>query len=96
MRDKIRSYLGFAQKARKVVLGYDNISAKKRKYNLILVCETASDRLKKNISIYADEKIPYFIVENLEDLTNRKGCKAIAICEPNLASAIIEQLRGRV
>ncbi|MDD4839987.1 MAG: hypothetical protein PHE93_04885 [Clostridia bacterium] len=96
MRNKIISYLGFAQKSGNAVIGMDNILKKRRAYNLILICNSASDRLKKEMSRFAEGKITLIAVDDLAELTNRNGCKAIGITEPNLASAIIEQFRGSV
>ncbi len=94
INNKIHSYLGFAQKSRNAILGYDNLISTKKKCFVILVDESGSDRLKRNIEILAKENIPFFIVPNLEELTNRNGCKVIGVSEPNLAKVIIEQLRG--
>lgn len=96
MRNKIISYLGFAQKSGNAVIGMDNILTKHRDYKLILVCNSASDRLKKEMYKFGGDKIAVLTVEDLAGLTNRSGCKAIGIIEPNLATAIIEQIRGSV
>lgn len=94
MRNKIISYIGFAQKSGNAVIGMDNILTKRKDYKLILVCESASDRLKKEMYRLDGEKTTVLTVEDLAGLTNRNGCKAIGIIEPNLANAIIEQIRG--
>ncbi|NLZ25776.1 MAG: hypothetical protein GX891_04875 [Clostridiales bacterium] len=89
---KLSSYLGFAQKANKIVFGIDNITRKKKPYCLFLVCESASERLIKDIKSYAQDKIPFYLVDNLSGLLNKNGVKAIAITDKNLAGAIIKEL----
>lgn len=87
---KVKTYLGFAVKAGKIVWGADNILARKRFYPLIVVSNTASVRLKRDIEEYAADKIPVIEVEDLSALISKENCKAVAVTEKNLAKAILE------
>ena len=89
-KQKIISYLGFAQKAGKVVIGFDGITKKFRHFPLILVCESASERTKNEIVKFARGGKIIF-AENVAELTNREGCKVIAVSDENLANAIINE-----
>ncbi len=89
-RQKIVTYLGFAQKAGKVVMGADNITKKKKRYPLILICDSASERTKKEILNFGGASV--FEVSNVAELTNKQGCKVIAVVDENLANAIINEL----
>ena len=46
----------------------------------------------KDIKSYAQDKIPFYLVDNLSGLLNKNGVKAIAITDKNLAGAIIKEL----
>ncbi|MCI5819179.1 MAG: hypothetical protein MRZ86_01135 [Acidaminococcus sp.] len=89
-KQKIVTYLGFAQKAGKVVLGVDNITKKKKRYPLILVCDSASERTKKEILNFGGTSV--FETSNVAELANKQGCKVIAVVDENLANAIINEL----
>ncbi|MGN0796518.1 MAG: L7Ae/L30e/S12e/Gadd45 family ribosomal protein [Christensenellales bacterium] len=90
-RQKIISYLGFAQKAGKVVIGFDNVANKKyKRFPLILVCKSASDRTKNEV-IHSDKATRIIVADNVAELTNRTGCKVIAVTDENLAKAIINE-----
>jgi ribosomal protein L7Ae-like RNA K-turn-binding protein len=89
--DKISSYIGFAVKSGSVIIGGDNIEKAKKPPRVILVCESASDRLKKKMQSLGDAEI--IAVENLEELSHIGGCKALAVTDQNLAKAIIRLKR---
>lgn len=89
-KQKIVTYLGFAQKAGKVVLGVDNITKKNKRYPLILVCDSASERTKKEILNFGGTSV--FETSNVAELANKQGCKVIAVVDENLANAIINEL----
>lgn len=96
MREKIISYLGFAQKSQNALIGIDNILRYRKKIFLVLVDNTASDRLKKDAEKLKVQRTEIRLVDGLEELTNRSGCKAIGITDENLASAIMGQIRGSI
>lgn len=88
--NKIISYIGFAIKANKVIVGQSAIKRTIKPIQLVLVCSTASDNLKdlaKNVAI--KHNCTYIVLkEVLEDLTHLKDVKIIAITDENLSAAI--------
>lgn len=88
---KISTYINFAIRANKIIRGADAITAKKRRYPLIIVCNTAADRLKHDIADFAGEATPVLTVENLAELSHIEGCRALAITEKELAKAILAE-----
>lgn len=91
--NKIKSYVGFAIKANKVVYGVENIIT--HRAGVILADDTLSEKSMKSLRNYADKTgIPCVSVNALETLTYRNGCKAIAVKEPHLAQAIIAEYKG--
>ena len=91
---KIRTYIGFAFKAGKCVLGVDNI-VKIKKPMLILYSTSLSQNSIKKAQESATQNNQEFIgIQNFNEITPREGCKALAIKDKNLASAILEQLNN--
>lgn len=88
---KIVSYIGFAKKSNNLLVGQSQIKHTKKTIYVILVCNTASDNLKnlaKNVAVkhnceYITTKI------NLEELTNLKDIKIVALTDESLSNAII-------
>lgn len=89
-KKKIISYLGFAQKAGKIIYGIDNLLKRKKGCPLVMVCASASDRTKKDIALYMGES-PIIEIEDLSSLLNKNGVKVIAVTDENLREAIINE-----
>ena len=81
-KKKIISYLGFAQKAGKIIYGADNVLKKKKLYPLVIICSSASDRTKKDIASFCGNA-PLVEVEDLSSLMNKNGVKHIWQYIPN-------------
>lgn len=90
--NKIISYIGFAIKAKEVVIGQSQIKSSKKPINLILVCGFASDNLKDLAQNVSKKHNCECIITNvkLETLTNIKDVKIIGILNENLSKAIVE------
>ncbi len=90
--NKIATYLGFCLRARKLLLGTDNVESARRNVYLLMADETLSANAWK-ILVKAQEKFscpllqcsPDFIGECL----HRYGVKALAVQEQSLANAIL-------
>lgn len=93
--DKIASYVGFAVRANKIVRGIDAITAKHKRYPLILLSKEASPRSAEKLREYAGDTVPLFEVDNLAELSHLGGCMALAICEKQIARAIIEEFSSK-
>ena len=90
--NKINTYVGFAIKARKVLVGQSQIKQNKTKQiYCILVCSSASENLvdlAKNVA--TKQNCSVIKVENLEEITHKSGLKIIAITDESLGNAIIK------
>lgn len=90
-KSKIESYIGFAIKAGKAVMGYNAIVTAKAKKYLLICCRTASynaiDKIKK-LAHKQQCMLAMLYKGSLEEITGKKNCKVIAICDKNFAAAL--------
>ena len=88
MNSKIETYIGFAIKKGSAVFGVDAITRYRKKVYLLLMTETLSQNSAKALEAAAERlgckllQIPDY------DLLKMRNCKAIAICDKQLADAI--------
>lgn len=92
MTDKIKAYIGLAQRANAVLYGEDIICEKKSLAKVILVSSQAGDKYKDRIANKTFD-CPMFVIDNLCEALHRDGVKSIAITNEALANAIISGLR---
>lgn len=82
--------IGFAVKAGKVLYGADTIETAKKPIYLIILCNTAAENTRKKVLRLAEtKKIP--VAESLGELQHavaRANCKAIAVTDRQMASAM--------
>ena len=92
--DKLKTLVGFAMKAGKVVYGIDNIEYSKSK-RLIILCKTLSENSFKKVVAQAG-KTPVLLCtqSTVAEITYRDGCKAIAIADKQMAEAIMKLKNG--
>lgn len=95
IKSKIETYLGFCLRARKLLLGTDNVeNAKKNVYLLMADATLGNNGLKIMVKAQAQFSCPLlqcspnFIGECL----HRYGVKAIAVQDKNLADAIMQSV----
>ncbi len=89
---KIISYIGFAARARKIVFGVDSI-VKKPRVRVIILSPEAGENTAKQIKAYAEKtSSPIIVLEGatLEEILKKNNCKVVAVIDPSLAKAIIE------
>ncbi len=92
MKDKIDSIIGFALRARKVIFGTDNLKNNKN-INLIICCKSLGDNSFKQLKALANNRIPLVVSHKLlEDITYKKGVKAIGIKDKQMSKAILNNL----
>lgn len=88
--DKMKAYLGFALRARKLVLGVNAVKVTRGRVDLLIADKGASPNTKKEIeSLKKRFSCPLVWVEDLEDLTGKAHCKLAAMKEEHLAKAIL-------
>ena len=91
--NKIISYIGFAIKAKKIIIGQGKLKTTLQKIYLILVSKTASKNLKDLAQNVANKHNCQLIITNCElsTLTNLNDIKIIGITDENLANAILKE-----
>lgn len=91
MADKTATYLGFALRARKAVLGVNAVKACKGTVYLLLADRSASENTMKEIERLRDRfGCPLLKVDGLETIAGKAFCKLAAVREEHLARAILE------
>ena len=92
--DKLKTLVGFAMKAGKVVYGTDNIEYSRSK-RLIILCKTLSENSRKKVISQAG-KTPILLstATTVAEITYRDGCKAIAITDKQMSEAILKLKNG--
>ena len=93
IKSKIETYLGFCLRARKLLLGVDNVESAKKSVFLLLADEKLGDNSLKQM-LKAKEKFacPLFMAQDgfLAECLHRPGVKALAVRDKGLADAIIK------
>ena len=90
--DKLKSYIGLAQRAGGVVYGEDSICEKKKQAKLLLIASDASDKYKERMLTKLSDR-PVYVVDGLCEALHRDGVNAVAVSNDGLANAIISLLR---
>ena len=90
-QSKVRSYIGFCIKARKITLGSNAIGTLSGGvYLLILDKNAAKNSLRFALKFKKRFNCPLILCnESLEDVVCKKECRLAAIRDKNLADAII-------
>lgn len=95
--NKIISYVGFAIKANKIIIGQSSVKSAKEKIYLIMLSSLASENLINLANNVANkQKCKLIILDNLEEITNLKDVKIIAITDENLSNAIIKEKENNI
>lgn len=100
MVNKVYGLLGICSKARKLISGTDIIleHLAKKKVNLVIVAEDASEKTIKNIKYYCEkEKVELLIYGNIDKNSKAIGKHnraIIGILDKNLAVAIQKVIHG--
>ena len=88
MQDKVETMLNFAMRARKVVMGTDNIEVSRKKC-LIVICHTLSERSKAKL-VRDNPTIPILVSKReLSEVIHKSG-KAIAVTDKNMVKEILK------
>lgn len=95
-REKIKSYLGFAIKSRKILFGLDNIESYKKHIYLILIGNNLTEK-NENKMIRKAKQLNCTLMkvdENFGDLICRPTCKLCALTDINLSKGITAFNKG--
>ena len=93
-QEKLKTYLGFGIRARKLVLGTGAIKATRGTVYLLIADRNASTNTKKEIEgLKRKFSCPIVEVDDLEGLTGKAFCKLAAMRDANLAQAVMKTLQ---
>ena len=92
MTDKLKSYIGLAQRAGCVLYGEDIICEMKKQAKVVLLSADASDKYKERMLTKLSDR-PVYVVDGLCEALHRDGVNAVAVSNDGLANAIISLLR---
>ena len=92
MTDKLKSYIGLAQRAGCVLYGEDIICEEKKQAKVVLLSADASDKYKERMLTKLSDR-PVYVVDGLCEALHRDGVNAVAVSNDGLANAIISLLR---
>lgn len=90
--NKVISYIGFAIKSNKILVGQSSLKQAKQHIHLILVCHTASENLKNLAKNLAAKNNCNFLITkpDLSALTHIADVKIVGILDESLAKAILD------
>ena len=89
-RSKIESYLGFARRAGKLVLGVQAAGTVRRGVYLLVADESVAPNNRKEIEKLRQRfSCPLIFVSGLEEMTGKANCKLAAVKDEHLADAIM-------
>ena len=91
--EKVKTYIGFAVKAGKIIFGTDNLLEKKQHPKIILTDPSLSDNSREKLKGYAEKKGIDLMVLPISEYFPGRNCKAVGITEPNLAEAVKKELK---
>ena len=92
-RHKVESYVGFAVKARKILLGATAVESGLKRVKLILICGTAQkNTIKKANSLSVKTQAPMVFCrgKQLAEITGKPNVKIAAVTDKSLSKAIVE------
>ena len=93
-KEKVKTYVGFAIKSRKIKFGVDDI-LKLKNVDIIIVSDALAESGMKKIEGFASKKsCKIFKLDKIEffELVQNESIKAMAISDKNLADAIKKNL----
>lgn len=93
-KDLVSTLLRFAVRAGKIVLGYDNICYARKKIFLIICCDTASERTKRNVlELSKSRSVPIVNCHiGLDNVINKSNCKVLALTDKQMSEAALKNL----
>lgn len=92
--NKVASYIGFAVRSRQVLFGLDSLRSARKIPSLVLADLSMSEANRHRAKQYADDHaIPYIETDAgfLASVLKRDNIKLVAICDAQLAQAIVSQ-----
>lgn len=93
--DKIKGYVGIANRAKYVIYGIDNLKGYTHKLYLVLYRQDMSKTLNKTINELQQKSLPCcaFEVEDFNYITNSTNCKIFAIKNKGISEQILKVIK---
>jgi len=94
---KIKTYVGFAEKSGKLIIGTDNLLVSK-KLKLILISDELGESAQKKLNNYAlrESIIIYkLMASEIQEIYSKGAIKALGIIDKNLADAVIKIIANK-
>lgn len=94
--NKVKAYLGFAVKSKKLIFGYDKLMEANTPPRFVMICSTQNEKVSNKVIKFCDDNkilVYKFKTYVLGELLHR-NCKVIGIMDKNLAKAIISELKN--
>ena len=89
---KVKTYIGFAFKANKCVMGVDNLEKISKPILIVYSSTLSQNSVKKIVDLKNKYGHTIFEIENFNEISPREGCKALGIKDISLSGAITKQL----
>ena len=92
--NKVKTYLGFANKAGKIVFGIDNIIKRPKGILVVLYDSTLAQNSVDKVTRFCEtNNIPCILYSELIiDAVHKQNCKIVGITDKSLAEAILLNL----
>ena len=91
-RSKIETYLGFARRAGKLMLGVQAAGTVKRDVYLLVADESVAKNNRKEIEkLQKKFACPLVYVSELEEMTGKAACKLAVVRDEHFAQAILKE-----
>ena len=91
-REKIKTYLGLANKAGYLIIGSDKLDKYNKKLYLVLIDSTAGKTSKKLIAKFENNGIFCKEIEDLQSLVDIDNCKIVGVKNHGLSEEIKKYL----
>ena len=98
-KSKLATYIGFSIRSGKILYGYENIIAARKKVYLILLDEETGESTKKKITSYAVKNavnIYVLLSGELFAYCGGKNVKCLGLTDMNLASAAENEFKTNI
>lgn len=90
---KLKNYFGLAKRAGELIFGIDNIKKSKKRMYLIVVCSTASEKVKAFIDDFSVKEniiVRKLQKSSIDENINTQNCKVVALTKESFIEPILK------
>ena len=98
-KNKLGTYLGFSIRSGKILYGYENLIAARKRVHLILLDDETGESTKKKVVSFAEKNAVNIYVLPSGELSaycGGKNVKCLGLTDINLASAAEKELKTNI